>query len=117
MKQCVVVLLQRAPADLSVEEITGKILALNGVISIFKKARILIFLGVHDFHVWELVDGLNICTVHVACARGTHNEVITSQIKGILHEHSVHSSTVQIEYTDKVTGCTQYCIKRCEEEW
>jgi zinc transporter 1 len=111
VKKCSQILLQSAPENISIPNIKFKISQLQGVV------------GIHEFHVWQLMGGLNIATVHIQCIEGVKFEELVKQIKGILHEANIHSSAIQPEFVpvpsnnSKITVCQQNCIENCTEEW
>ena len=83
------ILLQRVPQDIDVDVIQKTIL--NEVDSIVE---------IHDFHAWQLIDSLIVCTMHVIMHVDDAKKFgdIQKQIHSILHNNGIHNSTIQPEY-------------------
>jgi zinc transporter 1 len=88
--QATVILLQRAPATVDLAQIRSILENTPGVV------------GIHELHVWELVSGKTIATVHLSfrvsemCAEDYATSV--AQIKEKMHQAGIHSITVQPEF-------------------
>jgi len=71
--------------------------------------------GVHEFHIWSLTGSINIASVHVRLCGHCWNsstDIIIQAITQIFHEHGIHSSTIQPEFTNK---CIDYlCKNNCK---
>lgn len=80
------ILLQGVPSEVSLEDVKSAILDVEGVLS------------VHELHIWQLSETKIIASVHVTASRKVDFMPIASNIRGILHEHGIHSSTIQPEY-------------------
>jgi zinc transporter 1 len=80
------ILLQGVPPEVSFEDIRSEILAVEGVHS------------VHELHIWQLSETKIIASVHINASRKIDFMPVASNIRRILHEHGVHSSTIQPEY-------------------
>jgi len=89
VKLCCRILLQRAPENINVSLIQQDILNENENI-----------IEIHDFHIWQLVDTLIICTMHVMMTEENSHlfNKISEKIHLILHKHGIHNSTIQPEY-------------------
>jgi hypothetical protein len=59
-------------------------------------------LEIHDFHLWELVDGVLVCTMHVILNDNSISEfnTISKRIHSVLHKYGVHNSTIQPEFVN-----------------
>ncbi|KAJ6464627.1 cation efflux protein [Mycena vitilis] len=103
------VLLQGVPATISLEQVRAAILAVEGVRSL------------HELHIWQLSESKNIASVHVLAARELDFMPIAAKIRKALHDHGIHSCTIQPEYygarvetngipaTDADTPCLVLC--------
>jgi solute carrier family 30 (zinc transporter), member 1 len=80
------ILLQGVPPEVSLEDIRSEILAVEGVHS------------VHELHIWQLSETKIIASVHINASRKIDFMPVASNIRRILHEHGIHSSTIQPEY-------------------
>ncbi|KAJ7656397.1 cation efflux protein [Mycena polygramma] len=103
------VLLQGVPATISLEQVRAAILAVEGVRSL------------HELHIWQLSESKNIASVHVLASRELDFMPIAAKIRKALHDHGIHSCTIQPEYygarmeangipaTDADTPCLVLC--------
>uniref|UniRef100_A0A8D0KKP2 Solute carrier family 30 member 10 n=1 Tax=Salvator merianae TaxID=96440 RepID=A0A8D0KKP2_SALMN len=82
------ILLQMVPKDVNMQMLTNKLLEVPGVTSI------------HEVHVWELVHGKNIATLHVKCHTTSDYLDASYRMRQVFHEAGIHSVTIQPEYTD-----------------
>lgn len=107
-------MLQSTPAHIDVAAIKRRVVDINGVIN------------VHDLHIWQLTDGMVICSLHIGVEESadTHFTDMSLHIKSILHEYGIHSSAIQPEYlamfnSEVMSGevCAQNCVEECEEDW
>jgi zinc transporter 1 len=110
VKRCSMILLQRAPMDIDVERIRIRLLKIEGVISL------------HDFHIWQLIDGVVITSVHIGVEEGVDFSNIIDEVKKIFHEYGIHSTSIQPEYVSRSNRkstefCEQNCVKECDEDW
>ncbi|KAH9968967.1 cation efflux protein [Russula dissimulans] len=80
------ILLQGVPPEVSLEAVRSEILAVKGVLS------------VHELHIWQLSETKIIASVHINASREVEFMPIASDIRRILHQHGIHSSTIQPEY-------------------
>jgi len=108
VKRCCILLLQSS-GDIQVSVIKKKLLKIEGLISL------------HDLHVWQLVDGMTIASVHIAIEEGVDFNQIVSEVKKIFHKFGVHSSSIQPEFVPRnyssASYCGQNCVKECDEDW
>lgn len=80
------ILLQAVPSTISLEDIREDIKKVDGVCS------------VHELHVWQLSEDKIVASVHVLVDRDWEYMKGALVIRRILHDHGVHSSTIQPEY-------------------
>jgi zinc transporter 1 len=80
------ILLQAVPWEVSLEDVRSEILTVEGVLS------------VHELHIWQLSETKIIASVHVTASRKVDFMPVASNIRRILHQHGIHSSTIQPEY-------------------
>jgi zinc transporter 1 len=109
IKRTSIILLQGTPQALSVADLQRRIEAVDGVV------------GVHELHVWQLVDDKAIASVHVRCRNGANFMRIAADVKRMFHEAGVHSSTVQPEFVDDAaevddaeTESEEACLLHCK---
>ena len=97
IRSCSWILLQSAPRHIDVSSVEAQILNIGGVT------------GVHELHIWELVDLLPIASLHVVVdpAVGVASAEIVDRIRRLLHRHGVHASTIQLE-----DGVHDSCVRR-----
>jgi len=109
VKRCCLILLQSTPNNMDIKHIKKKLSKVEGVISI------------HDLHIWQLVDGMVIASVHVAVEEGVDFTHLVTEVKKIFHEFGIHSSSIQPEFVPRnfsnTTFCNQNCVRECEEDW
>ncbi|KAJ6620616.1 cation efflux protein [Mycena sp. CBHHK59/15] len=80
------VLLQGVPSTISLDQVRSAILAVDGVLSL------------HELHIWQLSESKNIASVHVLASRDIDFMPIAANIRKALHDHGIHSCTIQPEY-------------------
>ncbi|KAG5648053.1 hypothetical protein DXG03_007088 [Asterophora parasitica] len=80
------ILLQGVPATVSLDDVRDSILEVDGVLSL------------HELHVWQLSESKVIASVHVLASREHDFMPIAAKIRKALHNHGIHSSTIQPEY-------------------
>jgi len=110
VKQCSQILLQQVPAQVQVKSLTSKLNAIPNIVN------------VHDVHVWQLVDNMFIASLHVTIEEKNSGsyQLIIAKTKKVLHNHGIHSSTIQPEIVPnffKGDLCQLNCIKNCPEDW
>jgi len=110
VKRCGTILLQSAPKDFDHKSLKKEISEVDGIVS------------THDNHIWQLVDGMLISSIHVIVVEGTDFNKIAKKLKKILHRHGIHSSSTQPEFVPKEAyavneACVQNCVPECEEDW
>lgn len=58
-------------------------------------------IGLHDLHVWQLVDGMTIASVHVLCEEGSDFSHLVKDVKKVFHDKGIHSSSIQPEFVPR----------------
>eukprot|EP01114_Cavostelium_apophysatum_P001631 TRINITY_DN1142_c0_g1_i1.p1 TRINITY_DN1142_c0_g1~~TRINITY_DN1142_c0_g1_i1.p1 ORF type:complete len:462 (-),score=135.31 TRINITY_DN1142_c0_g1_i1:101-1486(-) len=108
VKRCSMILLQHT-GSVKTKKIKKKLLKVEGLLSL------------HDFHVWQLVDGMTIASVHIAIEEGVDFTNLITEVKNIFHKFGIHSTSIQPEFVPRnhATGafCGQNCVKECQEDW
>ncbi|XP_060102573.1 calcium/manganese antiporter SLC30A10 [Heteronotia binoei] len=108
IKETAVILLQMVPKNVNMQILANKLSEVPGVNSI------------HEVHVWELVSGKNIATLHVKCHTTSDYQEASYRMREVFHEAGVHSVTIQPEYTDHKSPeilCSAPCIsKTCDPQ-
>lgn len=109
VRGCLHILLQSTPKHIDLKAIKTKIRNIDGVIN------------THDFHAWQLTDGMVISSLHVVCKHGCNFEEIAESIKVILHKAGIHSTAIQPEFVNDLhitsDSCLQNCVEDCAEDW
>uniref|UniRef100_A0A8D2IJL7 Solute carrier family 30 member 10 n=1 Tax=Varanus komodoensis TaxID=61221 RepID=A0A8D2IJL7_VARKO len=108
IKETATILLQMVPKSVNMQILTNKLLDVPGVSSI------------HELHIWELVKGKNIATLHVKCHTNTDYQVASFKLREMFHEAGVHSVTIQPEFIDHKSPeilCSSPCVsKTCDAQ-
>lgn len=86
VKSASYILMQGVPGHISLEAVRASISRVDGVVSL------------HELHVWQLSEKTVVASVHVMVSRGHEYMAVAEQIRKALHEHGVHSSTIQPEF-------------------
>ncbi|KAG6911907.1 hypothetical protein DXG01_000154 [Tephrocybe rancida] len=76
------------PPTISLDRVRESILEVDGVRS------------VHELHVWQLSESKVIASVHVLASRDHDFMPVAVKIRKALHDHGIHSSTIQPEYSE-----------------
>jgi len=109
VKRCSMILLQSTPNEIEMEKLRQMLLSVEGIVSL------------HDLHIWQLIDGMIIASVHVAVEEGADFTNLVNEVKRIFHEFGIHSSAIQPEFVPRnhqdANFCEQNCVKECEEDW
>jgi len=110
LKRCSEVLMQKVPTDIELGTIRASLKKVPGV------------LGVHEFHVWPLVEETIICSVHITCEEGCDFNGIALAFRQIFHQHNIHSTSIQPEFVPihhpaPDQFCKQNCVEDCKEDW
>lgn len=88
IKETAVILLQMVPRGLNMEELMSKLSSVPGISS------------VHDVHIWELISGKIIATLHIKYQKDTGYQDASRKIREIFHHAGIHSVTIQFEAVD-----------------
>uniref|UniRef100_G3STD3 Solute carrier family 30 member 10 n=1 Tax=Loxodonta africana TaxID=9785 RepID=G3STD3_LOXAF len=88
IKETASILLQMVPKGVNVEELMSKLSSVHGVSS------------VHELHIWELISGKIIATLHIKYQKGKGYEDANVKIREIFHNAGIHSVTIQFENVD-----------------
>jgi zinc transporter 1 len=86
MRLCIGVLLQRVPDEIDTRVIRAELMKTEGV------------LEVHEFHIWELLDDRNVCSLHVILLEEADFMRISDELKAKLHKYDIHNTTIQPEF-------------------
>ena len=127
VRQCALILLQRVPPHINLSKLRNQLHQIDHV------------QGIHDLHVWCLVDGMTISTVHVTIDNPSNFDSVCNSVRKIFHRYGIHSSTIQPEYHTRHIGeantselsvmskrsanlingstCIQNCAPECNEDW
>ncbi|XP_035871961.1 zinc transporter 10 isoform X2 [Phyllostomus discolor] len=109
IKETAVILLQMVPKGVNMEELMRKLSAVPGIRSI------------HEVHVWELVSGKVIATLHIKCQKDGVYQDVSTKIREIFHYAGIHSVTIQLEswdpqepaeQKDALSLCSAPCISK-----
>uniref|UniRef100_A0ABI7W2U2 Solute carrier family 30 member 10 n=2 Tax=Felinae TaxID=338152 RepID=A0ABI7W2U2_FELCA len=114
IKETAAILLQMVPKGVNTEELMSKLSAVPGVSS------------VHEVHIWELISGKIIATLHIKYRKDRGYQDASMKIREIFHNAGIHNVTIQFEHVDlKETMeqkdllllCSSPCIsKGCEKQ-
>jgi cobalt-zinc-cadmium efflux system protein len=91
------ILSETSPSHIDVEELRTSLAAVEGVV------------GVHDLHVWTLVPGKDMATVHVTCC-GDSVQVL-EQARAVMAARGLEHATVQVEPPEGAGDCEQHAHK------
>ncbi|KAH7104585.1 cation efflux protein [Auriculariales sp. MPI-PUGE-AT-0066] len=103
VKSTSIILLQGVPSHVSLNDVRAAMTAVDGVRS------------VHELHVWQLSENKVIASVHVQIERVGDYMYIAAEVRRVLHEHGIHSATIQPEYfsQDGDSGDAPGCLLPC----
>ncbi|XP_055966784.1 calcium/manganese antiporter SLC30A10 isoform X1 [Sorex fumeus] len=88
IKETAAILLQMVPKGVSMEALTSKLLTVPGVSS------------VHEMHIWELIGGKIIATLHIKYHKDRGYQDASKKIREIFHQAGIHNVTIQFEQVD-----------------
>ena len=91
------ILSETSPSHIDVEELRASLAAVAGVV------------GVHDLHVWTLVPGKDMATVHVTCC-GDSVQVL-EQARAVMAARGLEHATVQVEPPEGAGDCEKHAHK------
>ena len=86
------------------EDVRTAILNVDGVLS------------VHELHIWQLSESKIIASVHVTSSRNHDFMPVAAKIRQVLHQHGIHSSTIQPEYHPTRGAIPDEFLKVCSLE-
>lgn len=86
VKSASFILLQGVPNDISLQEVDEAIRQIDGVYD------------VHELHIWQLSESKVIASVHVHASRKHDFMKIATEIRQLLHDRGIESTTIQPEY-------------------
>ncbi|XP_074165292.1 calcium/manganese antiporter SLC30A10 isoform X1 [Sminthopsis crassicaudata] len=101
IKETASILLQMVPKGIDLEELVGKLSNVPGVSSI------------HEMHIWELVSGKNIATLHIKCQKSKDYQDANFKMREIFHNAGIHNVTIQPEYVDQKESLEQDWMFLC----
>ena len=79
------ILLQSAPKHIDRDALSNDLLKVPNIKS------------VHEMHVWQLVDGVCVGSVHIVISPNADAATVMEAVKRIFHQHGVHSTSIQHE--------------------
>lgn len=105
LKEASLVLLQTVPSQFEIEDLKKLITNVPGVLEI------------HHFHVWGLNAEKLVATAHVKVAQQNDEFTVIEEIKRLLHDAGIHSTTLQIEHQTHPIGYNyDYCkVDECRK--
>lgn len=98
-KKTIKIVAETVPDDLDAEKMRKNIL---------KKVTNII--DIHDFHVWQLVDDVNIAIMHVVINSIENRRKVTNDITNYLIAYGVYSTTIQVECKNDIA--TEFAEKK-----
>ncbi|KAH8082235.1 cation efflux protein [Filobasidium floriforme] len=106
VKSASYILLQGVPSHISLEAVRDAIKSCHGVVSL------------HELHIWQLSERSVVASVHVMVSRDVDYMSVADQIRKVLHEFGVHSSTIQPEFgnDDDELAEERACLIGCPPE-
>lgn len=109
IKETAVILLQMVPKGVNMEELMSQLSTVPGIS------------GVHEVHIWELISGKVIATLHIKHQKGTEYQDASRKIREIFHHAGIHNVTIQfetldlkeaLEQKDFLSTCSAPCISQ-----
>ncbi|XP_059944640.1 calcium/manganese antiporter SLC30A10 isoform X2 [Mesoplodon densirostris] len=88
IKETAAILLQMVPKGVNMEELMSKLSAVPGISS------------VHEVHIWELISGKIIATLHIKYQQDGGDQDASIKIREIFHNTGIHNVTIQFEKVD-----------------
>ncbi|XP_069878861.1 calcium/manganese antiporter SLC30A10-like isoform X3 [Dipodomys merriami] len=88
IKETAAILLQMVPKGVDMEELMSKLSSVPGISSM------------HEVHIWELVSGKIIATLHIKYQQDTGYQDASTKIREIFHNAGIHNLTIQYEKVD-----------------
>ena len=102
-KYTINILLHRTPRQIDIDLLLSEIKSLDQIT------------GIHDFHLWSLTNKVVIASFHIELASDgvEDTDELLLDIKKILHRYEIHSSSIQIENSQKCLD--PICRERCSQ--
>ncbi|XP_054569012.1 LOW QUALITY PROTEIN: zinc transporter 10 [Eptesicus fuscus] len=109
IKETAIILLQMVPKGVNVEELMSKLAAVPDISS------------VHEVHIWELISGKIIATLHIKYQKDRGYQDASQKIREIFHRAGIHNVTIQcegvdspgpLEQQDTLSLCSSPCIAK-----
>eukprot|EP00761_Pharyngomonas_kirbyi_P005021 gb/GECH01005026.1/.p1 GENE.gb/GECH01005026.1/~~gb/GECH01005026.1/.p1 ORF type:complete len:426 (+),score=70.40 gb/GECH01005026.1/:1-1278(+) len=100
------ILLQGVPSSVDLSDLEQQLYQINGV------------KGVHELHVWQLVNNRHVGSVHILCDGAEHFMNLAEKAQQVFHEHGVHSTTIQPEFETRdrsLRVCKLRCSSACAD--
>ena len=98
IKESIDILMESAPGHVDLEDLSGSILKVDGV------------LAVHDMHVWTITSGMISMSGHVIIGQGANSEHVLDNLKHILEHHfGISHTTIQLETESSSKRCNDSC--------
>ncbi|XP_047375784.1 zinc transporter 10 isoform X2 [Sciurus carolinensis] len=88
IKETAVILLQMVPKGVNMEELMSKLSTVPGISSL------------HEVHIWELISGKIIATLHIKFQKDRGYQDASTKIREIFHNAGIHNVTIQFENVD-----------------
>ncbi|XDA81498.1 hypothetical protein R6Z07F_011428 [Ovis aries] len=88
IKETAAILLQMVPKGVNMEELMSKLSAVPGISS------------VHEVHIWELISGKIIATLHIKYQQDGGDQDANRKVREIFHNAGIHNVTIQFEKAD-----------------
>ncbi|XDB58402.1 PREDICTED: zinc transporter 10 [Capra hircus] len=88
IKETAAILLQMVPKGVNMEELMSKLSAVPGISS------------VHEVHIWELISGKIIATLHIKHQQDGGDQDANRKVREIFHNAGIHNVTIQFEKAD-----------------
>ncbi|KAM5144895.1 calcium/manganese antiporter SLC30A10 isoform 3-T3 [Callospermophilus lateralis] len=88
IKETAVILLQMVPKGVNMEELMSKLSTVPGISSL------------HEVHIWELISGKIIATLHIKYQKDRGYQDASTKIREIFHKAGIHNVTIQFENVD-----------------
>ncbi|KAM6217645.1 calcium/manganese antiporter SLC30A10 isoform 3-T3 [Rhynchocyon petersi] len=109
IKETASILLQMVPKGVDVEKLMSKLSSVPGISN------------VHEVHIWELVSGKTIATLHIKYENDKAYQDASVKIREIFHNAGIHNVTIQFEngdvtktpeQKDLLLPCSSPCISK-----
>lgn len=90
MRDCLRIILEASPLEVSVELLKHDILSIEGVREL------------HDVHVWSLSAGKFSMSAHVKCQKGKYKETLKKVVKICRVAYEILHTTIQVEEEEEI---------------